>query len=58
MIGHVRLRDLDVTDVDNALGAVPATPSSSTVAMAHLALTRAVTRAHAKNLMRLAWQWT
>ena len=46
MIGAVRLRDLDVTDVDWALAAVAATPRSSTVAMAHLALTRA----QAKNL--------
>ena len=51
VIGTVRLRDLDVTDVDNALAAVAATRSSSTVAMAHLALTRAITRAQAKNLV-------
>jgi len=51
VIGAVRLRDLDVTDVDNALTAVAATRSSSTVAMAHLALTRAITRAQAKNLV-------
>ena len=51
VIGNVRLRDLDVTDVDNALTAVAATRSSSTVAMAHLALTRAITRAQAKNLV-------
>ncbi len=50
-IGTVRLRDLDVTDVDNALTAVAATRSSSTVAMAHLALTRAITRAQANNLV-------
>jgi hypothetical protein len=50
-IGTVRLRDLDVTDVDNALAAVAATRSSATVAMAHLALTRAITRAQAKNLV-------
>ena len=50
-IGHVRLRDLDVTDVDSALSAVAATRSRSTVAMAHLALTRAITRAQAKNLV-------
>ena len=50
-IGHVRLRDLDVTDVDDALAALAATRSSSTVAMAHLALTRAITRAQAKNLV-------
>jgi hypothetical protein len=31
VIGSVRLRDLDVTDVDNALAAVAATRSSSTV---------------------------
>ena len=51
VIGHVRLRDLDVTDVDEALAAVAASRSSSTVAMAHLALTRAITRAQAKNLV-------
>ena len=51
VIGNVRLRDLDVTDVDKALAAVAATRSSSTVAMAHLALTRAITRAQAKNLV-------
>jgi integrase len=50
VIGTVRLRDLDVTDVDKALAAVAASRSSSTVAMAHLALTRAITRAQAKNL--------
>ena len=47
----VRLRDLDATDVDDALAAVAASRSSSTVAMAHLALTRAITRAQAKNLV-------
>ena len=47
VIGGVRLRDLDVTDVDRALAAVAATRSSATVAMAHLALTRAITRAQA-----------
>ncbi|MGO8959072.1 MAG: tyrosine-type recombinase/integrase [Streptosporangiaceae bacterium] len=51
VIGTVRLRDLDVTDVDKALAAVAATRSSSTVAMAHLSLTRAITRAQAKNLV-------
>jgi integrase len=51
VIGGVRLRDLDVTDVDNALAAVAATRSTSTVAAAHLALTRAVTRAQAKDLV-------
>jgi hypothetical protein len=51
VIGSVRLRDLDVTDIDNALTAVAATRSSSTVAMAHLALTRAIIRAQAKNLV-------
>jgi len=51
VIGTVRLRDLDVTDVDNALTAVAATRSGSTVAMAHLSLTRAITRAQAKNLV-------
>jgi hypothetical protein len=48
VIGTVRLRDLDVTDVDRA---VAASRSSATVAMAHLALTRAITRAQAKNLV-------
>jgi integrase len=51
VIGSISLRDLDVTDVDRALAAVAATRSSSTVAMAHLALTRAITRAQAKNLV-------
>ena len=51
VIGTVRLRDLDVTDVDKALAAVAATRSGSTVAMAHVALTRAITRAQAKNLV-------
>jgi integrase len=51
MIGTVRLRDLAVTDVDEALAALAASRSSSTVAMAHLALTRAITRAQAKNLV-------
>jgi integrase len=51
MIGSIRLRDLDVTDVEKALAAVAATRSSSTVAMAHLALTRAITKAQAKNLV-------
>jgi integrase len=50
-IGPIRLRDLEVTDVDNALAAAAAERSSSTVAMAHLALTRAITRAQAKNLV-------
>jgi integrase len=49
-IGGIRLRELDVTDVDRALKAIAATRSSATVAMAHLALTRAITRAQAKNL--------
>jgi integrase len=51
VIGTVRLRDLDVADVDNALTAMAASRSSATVAMAHLALTRAITRAQAKNLV-------
>ena len=51
VIGNVRLRDLDVTDVDQAMAAVAATHSSATVALAHLALTRAITRAQAKNLV-------
>jgi hypothetical protein len=40
IIGNVRLRDLDVTDIDQALAAMAATRSSSTLAMAHLAVTR------------------
>ena len=51
VIGPVRLRELDVTDVDNVLAAVAVSWSSSTVAMAHLALTRAISRAQAKNLV-------
>ena len=51
MIGTVRLRDLDVTDVDKALAAMAVSRSSATVAMAHMALTRALTRAQAKNLV-------
>ena len=51
VIGSARLRDLDVTDIDKALAAVAATRSSSTVAMAHLALTRAISRAQAKSLV-------
>jgi integrase len=51
VIGGLRLRDLDVTDVDSALAAVAAARASATVAMAHLALTRAITRAQAKNLV-------
>jgi len=51
VIGSIRLRDLDVTHVDKALAAVAASRSSSTVAMAHLALTRAITRAQATNLV-------
>jgi hypothetical protein len=51
VIGTVRLRDLDVSDVDRALVAVAVSRSSSTVAMAHLALTRAITRAQAKNMV-------
>jgi len=51
VIGNLRLRDLDVTDVDRALAAMAVTRSSSTVAMAHLALTRAITRAQATNLV-------
>jgi integrase len=51
VIGTTLLRDLDVTDVDEALTAVAATRSSSTVARAHLALSRAITRAQAKNLV-------
>jgi integrase len=51
VIGAVRLRDLAVTDVDRALASVAVSRSSSTVAMAHLALTRAITRAQAKNLV-------
>jgi hypothetical protein len=51
VIGTVRLWDMDVTDVDRALAAVAATRSSSTVAMAHVALTPAITRAQAKKLV-------
>jgi integrase len=51
VIGTVRLRDLDVTDVDKALAAVAVSRSSATVAMAHLALTRAITRAQVSNLV-------
>jgi len=51
VIGSIRLRELAVTDVDRALAAVAATRSSATVAMAHLALTRAITRAQAKDLV-------
>jgi integrase len=51
VIGTVRLRDLDVTDVDRALAAMAVSRSSATVAMAHLALTRAITRAQAHNLV-------
>jgi integrase len=51
IIGTTLLRDLDVADVDRALTAIAATRSSSTVAIAHLALTRAITRAQAKNLV-------
>ncbi len=46
-IGSIRLRELDVADVDRALAAMAVSRSSSTVAMAHLALTRAITRAQA-----------
>ena len=45
VIGTVRLRDLDVTNVDRALAAVAASRSSATVAMA----LPAITRAQAKN---------
>lgn len=51
VIGPIRLRDLDVTDVGKAFAALAASRNSSTVAMAHLALTRAITRAQAKNLV-------
>jgi hypothetical protein len=51
MIGSLRLRDLGVNDVDRALAATAAARSSSTVAMAHLALTRAITRAQAQDLV-------
>jgi len=40
-----------VADVDRALAAVAVSRSSATVAMAHLALTRAITRAQAKDLV-------
>jgi integrase len=48
-IGSIRLRELDVNDVDRALALVAQTRSSATVAMAHSALTRAITRARATN---------
>jgi len=51
VIGSIRLRDLDVTDVDRALAAMAVSRSSATVAKAHQALTRAITRAQAKNLV-------
>ena len=51
VIGNLRLRDLDVADVDRALAAVAVARSGSTVAMAHLELTRAITRAQAWNLV-------
>jgi integrase len=51
VIGNLRLRDLDVTDVDRALAAMAVSRSSATVAKAHQALTRAITRAQAKNLV-------
>jgi hypothetical protein len=51
VIGGGRLRDVDVADVENALAAFAATRGSSTLAIAHLALTRAITRAQAKNLV-------
>jgi integrase len=51
VIGSIRLRELDVADVDRALAAMAVSRSSSTVAMAHLALTRAITRAQAKDLV-------
>lgn len=51
VIGGVRLRELDVSDVDRALVAVAETRSSATVGVAHLALTRAITRAQAGNLV-------
>jgi hypothetical protein len=48
VIASTLLRDLDVTDVDAALTSIAATRSSSTMAMAHLALSRAITRAQAR----------
>jgi integrase len=51
IIGTKRLRELDVVDVDRALAELALTRSSATVGIAHLALTRAITRAQAKNLV-------
>jgi integrase len=51
VIGAIRLRDLEVADVDKGLAAIAVTRSTTTVGMAHLALTRAITRAQAKNLV-------
>ena len=51
IIGTKRLRELDVVDVDRALAELAETRSSATVGIAHLALTRAITRAQAKNLV-------
>ena len=50
VIGTVRLRVRDVIGVDKARAAMAVSRSGSTVAMARLALTRALTRAQAKNL--------
>jgi integrase len=51
IIGGTRLRELDVVDVDKALAVLASTRSSATVGIAHLALTRAIMRAQAKNLV-------
>ena len=51
VIGGIRLRELDVSDVDRALAAVAVARSSATVSVAHLALTRAIKRAHANSLV-------
>ncbi len=50
-IGSIRLKELKVADVDRALAAVAKTRSSATVAMAHQALSRAITRAQAHDLV-------
>jgi len=51
IIGGIRLRELAVSDVDRALAAVAQTRANATVGVAHLALTRAITRAQANSLV-------
>ena len=51
LIGGIRLRELVVSDVDRALATVAKTRSSATVGGAHLALTRAIRRAQASDLV-------